>query len=244
MALLECDCISGIPPFDRFIHIYAALFAVVSDDSLPSVECVRGEPYQDQVSRIYEAARIFAEDDSLLSVLCVRGRPIWQQWLEIYRALYIAAGEPEELTHPDCIAPMPSLQILSHVYCALVAACVIPVLESATINEDILTLQFSASVTGTTGLTLEIESAPSALTYTSGEGSSTLVFTTVPPGASTGDEVILSYTPGDISNGSCPLEEFSGFVVTNNTGVEFSYLRPGGAFTYFRPDGTSQYIRP
>jgi hypothetical protein len=244
-TLPSADCVAGVPPFDRFAYIYAAFRVLAEDDSLPSQECIEGESYQDQVTRIYEAARIYAGDDGLPAVECVRGLPIWQQWDSIYAALYSAAGEPDELEDPTCVGP--NFDVLSGVYCALLTIsipCVTPVLVSATINGDILTLVFSEEVTGTEGFLIEIEGDSPTLTYTSGEGTDTLVFTTDPPGANPGEEVLLDYTPGNVTNQDCPLASFEDFVVTNNTGVEFTYLRPGGVDTYFRPDGVSQYIRP
>lgn len=106
-----------------------------------------------------------------------------------------------------------------------------------------LTLVFSVEVTGHDGFVLEIDAGNTVLTYESGEETSTLIFSSV-PAAGPGEEVILSYAPGDVANGDCILAEFSGFEVTNNTGLEFIYNRPGGADTYLRPGGVDTYIRP
>lgn len=241
-TLPSADCVAGVPPFERFSYIYAAFRVLAGDNSLPSQECVEGESFQDQVTRIYEAVRAYAGDDGLTPVACVRGTPIWRQWVEIYRALYVSAGEPEELPDPDCVSgPFAGL---SESYCALTAVCQTPVLVSATINVDILTLVFSERVTGSAGFAIEIAGAPAGLTYQSGQGSDTLVYAADPPGANPGDEVVLRYTPGNVTNGNCPLEIFLDFPVDNQTGVEFTFLRPGGVDTFLRPDGTSVYIRP
>lgn len=242
-SLPDSLCVAGVPPLARLSYIYAAFRVIAADNSLPSQECIEGEQFSDQVARIYQAARIYAGDSSLAEWTCVRGRPIWQQWLEIYRALYVAAGSPAELTSPYCLSPQPSLQILTDVFCALTAACQTPELLSATINSNILTLVFSERVTGSVGFSLDIEGGAVGLTYTSGQGTDTLVYTSA-SAANPGDDVLLSYAPGNVGSGNCPLEEFADFLVTNETGSEFTYLRPGGAFTYFRPDGTSIYIRP
>lgn len=240
-SLPDSLCVAGVPPFDRFAYIYAAFRVIAEDDTLPSMECVEGESPQDQVSRIYQAAAIYADDPSLPSYLCVRGLPIWHQWQEIYRALYIAVGEPEELIDPLCTNA--SFDILSEVFCALTSVCVTPVLESASILDDILTLTFSTRVTGNDGFDLEVDGVPATLTYLAGEGTDTLVFSSSVP-ALTGDAVLLDYAPGDVTNRDCPLASFSDFVVTNNTGVFFTYLQPGGVFTYFQPDGVSRYLQP
>lgn len=245
-SLPAADCVAGVPPFQRFAYIYAAFRVIAGDDTLPSQECVEGESFSDQVSRIYQAVAIYADDDSLLTYECVRGLPLWQQWVEIYRALYVAAGSPAELEDPDCVN-IAGLNVLSHVFCAILQIsipCVTPVLVSATINADILTLVFSEEVTGTQGFNIEIAGGSANLTYTSGEGTNTLVYTTDPPGANPGDEVLLDYLPGNVTNQDCPLAAFEDVVVDNQTGLQFSYFRPGGVDTYFRPDGTSIYIRP
>jgi len=244
-SLPDSLCVAGVPPFSRFSYIYAAFRVLADDDTLPSQECVEGESKSDQVARIYQAAAIYADDDSLLSYECVRGLPIWQQWLEIYRAIYIAQGSPAELTDPDC-ANIAGLDVLSEVFCGLVAACETPEIVSATIgvNGTTITLVFSTNVTGTgAGFLVDVEGDAGFLTYTSGSGTHTLVFEMdieAPEGAT----ATINYAPGDITNGSCPLLAFEDFPVTNNAGVEFTYFRPDGVSTYFRPDGTSIYIRP
>lgn len=239
-TLPSADCVAGVPPFSRFAYIYAAFRVLAADSSLPSQECVEGESKADQVSRIYQAARIFAGDSSLPTYECVRGKPIWQQWVNIYAAVYSAQGEPEELPLPACVNT--TFDVLSHVYCALIAGCVVPTLVSASINEATVTLVFSNNVTGTTGFTISIDGDEFALTYVSGQGTNTYTYAS-PEAADPGDVVTLSYTPGNITNGDCPLAAISDFPVDNELD-QFIYLRPGGVFTYFRPDGTSQYIRP
>lgn len=240
-TLPSADCVAGVPPFSRFAYIYAAFRVLADDSSLPSMECVEGEQFKDQVTRIYQAARIYADDSSLPTAECVRGKPIWQQWANIYAAVYSAVGSPPELPAPTCVSSQ--FDVLNYVFCALVSACEIPVLVSATILSGTLTLVFSENVTGHTGFSLEIDGSGVGITYVSGEGTNTLVFEG-DQGAGPGDEVTLDYTPGNVTNRDCPLAQIEDFEVTNNTGVDFTYLRPGGVFTYFRPDGTSQYIRP
>lgn len=241
-TLPSADCVAGVPPFARFAYIYAAFRALAGDDSLPSMECVEGEPFQDQITRIYQAAFAYAADSGLPAVACVRGTPIWQQWVNIYAAVYSAQGEPEELPLPGCVNA--TFDVLSNVYCALIAGCVTPTLLSASINDSTVTLVFSHSVTGTGALdfTVTIDGDTFTLVYVSGEGTNTYIFAS-PESAVQGAVVTLDYTPGDITNGDCPLAVISNFPVDNELD-QFTYLRPGGAFTYFRPDGTSQYIRP
>jgi len=242
-SLPSADCVAGVPPFERFAYIFAAFRVIAEDDSLPSQECVEGEPFPDQVTRIYQAVRIYAGDAGLPDVLCVRGTPMWQQWVNIYAALYSAAGAPDELTDPACLFGQPAGDILSAVFCALTAACVTPTLVSAEIDGLVLTLVFSENVTGTSGFMLNIEGDDVAVTYSSGEGTNTLIYSADSP-AGEGNEVILDYTPGNVTNRDCPLAAIEDFQVTNNTGVEFFYLRPDGVSRYLRPDGVSFYLRP
>ncbi len=241
-TLPDSLCVAGVPPFQRFSYIYAAFRVIAGDDTLPSQECIEGESPADQVSRIYQAVAIYAADDTLLTYDCVRGLPMWQQWVEIYRALYVAAGSPDDLTDPLCVNT--TFGVLSEVFCALVAGCTIPtVLSAATdITGDFLTVVFSGPVTGQTGLTLLNANAPD-ITYVSGEGTDTYIFS-VAPQVTEVDVNTLDYAPGDIANGDCPLAAFSDFSVTNNVGVFFVYLRPGGVDTYLRPGGVDTYIRP
>jgi hypothetical protein len=241
-TLPDVLCVAALPPFDRFSYIYAAFRVLAGDDSLPSQECIESETYQDQVTRIYEAVRAYAGDDTLPEVRCVRGTPIWQQWHSIYEALYVSIGSPDDLTDPACLSgPFGGL---SESFCALVSACEIPVLVSSEIDATVLILVFSENVTGFNGFSLEIAGGSVTLTYVSGEGTNTLVFEADPPGANPGDEVLLDYIPGNVTNRDCPLAPFEDVNVTNNTGTQFSYFRPGGVDTYLRPDGTSIYIRP
>lgn len=248
-SLPSAICVSGVPPLARLSYIYAA-FRVLADDDLPSQECVEGEPYPDQVTRIYEAVRIYADDDELDAVECVRGLPIWQQWIPIYEALYVAAGEPEELNTPVCVAGMPQFDVLTQIYCAMVYLVENqnPVVLSATIlnGGDTLQIIFNQSVTGQDGFELDAPGAPS-LTYSSGEGTATYLYTLDPP-VNPGEVVTMDYDVGAVGNivnslGE-PLLEFSDLPVTNASGG-FIYLRPSGdGSLYFRPDGVSLYIRP
>lgn len=238
-SLPDSLCVAGVSPFQRFAYIYAAFRVLADDDSLPSMECVEGESFKDQVTRIYEAAFAYAADSSLTAVECVRGLPIWQQWANIYAAVYSAQGGPEDLPLPGCVNA--TFDVLTNIFCALVAGCVTPTLESASVNGDTLTLVFSSNITGHDGFTLLNLDAP-VITYVSGDGTNTLIFS-VAPEVNAGEVNTLDYAPGDVTNGDCPLAAFSGFPVTNELD-QFTYLRPGGVFTYFRPDGVSQYIRP
>lgn len=152
----------------------------------------------------------------------------------------------------QCVAGRPPFDRLGDIFCALSQidlACVIPTLLSATIgvSGETITLVFDQEVTGTgAGFTLAMLSDNSTLTYVSGDGTTTLVFT-ISPSAIEGEEGVLNYDDaiGDVSSGAeCPLASFADFPVTNNTGLQFTYLRPGGADTYFRPGGVDTYIRP
>jgi hypothetical protein len=241
-SLPAVECVAGVPPFDRFSYIYAAFRVLAGDDSLPSQECVEGESYQNQVTRIYQAARLYAADSGLPAVDCVRGLPIWQQWHSIYTALYSLV---DEYANPNCV-PF-TFDVLNYIYCALIAGCETPVVESADYNLDLLVITFNVPVTGfnagANGFELTIAGNPAQIDYIAGSGTNVVSFSSDIE-AALGDEVLLSYTPGVIANGNCPLLGFSNFEVTNNTGVEFTYRQPGGVDTYLRPDGTSIFLRP
>lgn len=151
-----------------------------------------------------------------------------------------------------CVAGRPPFERLGDIFCALSQIdleCVIPTLLSATIGTtgETITLVFDQEVTGTgAGFTITLDSGNSFLTYASGDGTTTLVFT-IEPDALEGEVAQLFYddTVGDVQSGpECPLASFNDFAVTNNTGQVFFYLRPGGVDGYFRPGGVDTYIRP
>lgn len=151
----------------------------------------------------------------------------------------------------QCVAGQPPFARLGDIFCALSQidlACVIPTLLSATIDAsgDFLTLVFDEAVTSSgSGFSIRIDGDLSAVFLDSGSGTMTLVFTIdaeVPEGAT----VTLDYeqADGDTASGECLLESIADFPVTNNTGLQFFYLRPDGVSRYLRPDGVSFYIRP
>lgn len=238
-SLPDVSCVAGVPPFERFAYIYAAFRVLADDSTLPSQECVEGESFQNQVTEIYRAVLIYSGADE--SYLCARGLPLWQQWQLIYAALYESAGDQETLESPVCTSP--TFDILSDIYCALLdQGCVTPELVSAVIGFDgeTLTLVFSEIITGHEGFVFFQNGVEVGTTYVSGEGTTTLIFETV---VSEDTTLTLDYAPGNVINGECPLEAFTGFPVVNGTGG-FVYLRPGGVDTYLRPGGVDTYLRP
>lgn len=146
-----------------------------------------------------------------------------------------------------CVAGRPPFDRLGDIFCALSQidlACVIPTIVSAEANEDLITVVFSEDVTGTDGFNFGVDGGGVIFSYTSGEGTNTYLFTLDVPLVG-GETVLMDYSPGNVQSGpECPLAESFEFPVTNNTGVTFSYLRPGGVDTYFRPGGVDTYIRP
>lgn len=150
-----------------------------------------------------------------------------------------------------CVAGRPPFDRLGDIFCALSQidlACVIPTLVSATIDTDgeTLTLVFSEDVTSDgSGFNIVTDSDTSTLTYVSGGGTPTLIFT-ISPLALEGETAVLNYVAGEgnTASGECLLESITDFPVTNNTGVDFFFLRPGGVDGYFRPGGVDTYIRP
>ena len=135
-SLPDATCVAAVPPFQRFAYIYAAFRILADDGDLPLQGCIASESLSDQVSAIYRAVYLYADDATLLSYECVRGLPLWQQWVEIYRALYLAAGSPEELLPPLCVAP--TFDVLSDVYCATIFLedSVVVLLASLDITEE------------------------------------------------------------------------------------------------------------
>jgi len=124
---------------------------------------------------------------------------------------------------------------------------VAPTLSSATINSaaTTLTLVFSENVncSSSAGLTLtdSTQSTTPALTYSSGTGSTTLVFT-LGSTVYSGDTCTLAYvaSSGNIvaTTGGAPLANFSGTSVTNNSTVTTPYFQTGS----YTGTGTAQNI--
>lgn len=96
---------------------------------------------------------------------------------------------------------------------------VAPTVSSKTINAagTSLTVGFSEAVTGSTGFTLTATGGVASLTYASGSGTSSLVFTIGRTIGST-ETATLAYSAGNIAdNSSNALASFSGSSVTNNS---------------------------
>jgi hypothetical protein len=89
--LLTCECVEAMPPLDRLTQIYATLFELAGDDTLPAVECVAGKPPWSRLDDIYCAARAWSGDDSLSSCVCVAGLTVSDRLTAIYEALFIVA---------------------------------------------------------------------------------------------------------------------------------------------------------
>lgn len=103
-----------------------------------------------------------------------------------------------------------------------------PTLTSATVaaNGTTVTLVFSETVTGGTGFTLDNPGVVT-LTYSSGSGTSTLVFTAGST-INQSDIPVLDYTPGNIVDGaSNALASISNAAVTNNSTQTGSSLLTG-----------------
>lgn len=147
----------------------------------------------------------------------------------------------------QCISGRPPFDRLADIFCALSQidlACVIPTLLSATADGDEVTLVFSEEVTGTDGFSVTVDGGGVVINSITGEGTTTYTIT-LEVALVGGETVLLDYAPGNVQSGpECPLAEFFEFPVTNNTGVDFVYLRPGGVDGYFRPGGVDTYIRP
>lgn len=127
------------------------------------------------------------------------------------------------LPDPACVYGKTDLrEIASDIYAAAYNLSVDthgPILLSATINADgdELTLVFDEPVTGNAGFTLAMTGGAATLAYSSGDGTTTLVFTTSRTIYAL-ESGTLAYTPGDVEdlNGN-PLAAFTVFAVTNNS---------------------------
>lgn len=100
-----------------------------------------------------------------------------------------------------------------------VADTIAPAIKSATIGTDgvTLTIVLSEAVTGHSGFTITPSGGAAGLTYSSGDGTDTLVFaldrTVYDTETATGD-----YAPGDVEDvAGNALETAAGFAVTNNS---------------------------
>lgn len=95
-----------------------------------------------------------------------------------------------------------------------------PAFSSANISSagNVFSVIFSQGVTGHTGFTITPSGGATTLTYTSGETSNTLVFSTSRFILS-GETVTVTYTPGNVvgSSGSIPADAFATQSVTNNS---------------------------
>lgn len=155
------------------------------------------------------------------------------------------------LSSAICVSGKPPLARFDDIFCALSQidlACVIPTLLSGTVGVtgDVITLVFDEEVTGTgAGFELLMDSNNATLTYVSGNGTNMLVFS-MSVVAIESESINLTYdaVAGDVASGDCPLASIEGVEVTNNTGLTFEYLRPGGVDGYFRPGGVDTYLRP
>jgi len=147
----------------------------------------------------------------------------------------------------ECVKGLTLSEKLAAIYCAALEVsipCTTPELLSAIINGPTLTLVFSENVSGfvagANGFSILLEGDPGSLNYVSGDGTDTVIMTSV-PAAGPGASVFVGYIPGDIANRECPLEAITAFPVTNAT---FTYLQPDGVSNYFQPDGVSLYLQP
>ncbi len=119
--LLSCECIGGLPPYDRLTAIYQAAVELSGDTELPEEECIAGLPPFDRFAYIYAAFRVLAADDELPSFECVRGLPYQDQVTLIYQAARIFAGD-ETLPEAICIYGTPIWDQWRSIYAALYAA--------------------------------------------------------------------------------------------------------------------------
>lgn len=132
-----------------------------------------------------------------------------------------------------CVAGRPPFERLGDIFCALSQidlGCVTPVLLSATVDGSTATLVFSEDVTSDgSGFSIVMDSDTSTLTYVSGGGTPTLVFT-MTPAALEGEAGFLFYdeVTGDATSGDCPLLQIDSFEVVNNTGLATNRVTSDG----------------
>lgn len=89
-------------------------------------------------------------------------------------------------------------------------------LSTANISGTTVTLVFSSAVTGQTGFSAVVGGVAATMTYVSGSGSATLLFTSSVAAVAL-DVVTLAYTPGNIVSGDYPLSIIASMSVTNDT---------------------------
>jgi len=221
------DCFLGLSPAEQEQKIYEAL---------GGTGCFLGLSPEERQYALYVAAG--GED------ACFRGSSP-----EMQQALFYEALSGEDLA---CFFGLsPEEKALAFFENARNA----PNLLSAIIPDvgDEIHLLFDEVVSfgagGNAGFVATLTGGASAMTYVSGEGTATLIYSLARTveGVETGT---LAYTqPGDgvEDDDLNDLASFSGFSITNNSeqGVLFfTYLRPDGVSVFKRPDTTSDYERP
>lgn len=266
--LPTCQCVRGLPPYDRLTAIYQAAADLSGDSSLPDVLCVAGVPPFSRFAYIYAAFRVISEDTSLPSMECVEGESPADQVSRIYQAAAFYADSASLLSYP-CVRGLPLWQQWVEIYRALYVAAGSPAeLTSALcVNPtlDILSEVFC-------GITYLIENAnPIVLSATIlGDASSVLITFNQSVNGFTGFTFTVNGTPATytyqdftgtnqlqlqledttIVDGDVILMSYvPGDVVSVATGnpleafSNFPVTNPFTVYTYVQPDGFA-YFQP
>lgn len=86
VAVLNCECVRGLPPWEILTNIYAVLLDLSEDPLLPNEACVAALPPFDRLTSIYQVLRSLSGDESLPTVTCVAGKPPFSRLVDIYCA--------------------------------------------------------------------------------------------------------------------------------------------------------------
>lgn len=272
--LPTCECVRGLPPYDRLTAIYQAAAELSGDTSLPDASCVAGVPPFQRFGYIYAAFRVLAGDDTLPSMECVEGEPPVDQVTRIYEAVFAYAAD-DALLAVDCVQGLPiwrqwhaiytalytasgdasltdplcvpaNFDVLSDVFCAMLLQDNAPQLLNAynDLSGEELTLVFNEIIEGHEGLTFFADGVEVGLTYVSGEGTTTLTFEMA--AVLEGAVLTLDYdqNAGNIVNAHGDPLESFTDFPVTNNVGGSIFLRPGDSFTYLRPGGVDTYLRP
>lgn len=120
-----------------------------------------------------------------------------------------------------------------------------PVVLFATVTSsgNQIALEFSENVTGTTGFTLTASGGPVTVTYVSGSGGTSYVFSTSRPILPT-ETVTIAYAGGNIlDTTSTALAPFSGLSVTNDGSAPPTVTLAGGRYSWKERQFTKDGVR-
>lgn len=268
MALPACDCVRGMPPYDRLTAIYQAAAELSGDATLPDALCVAGVAPFSRFAYIYAAMRVVSGDNSLPSMECIEGEPFSDQVSRIYQAAAIYADDASLLSYP-CVRGLPMWQQWVEIYRALYIAagsdsltnplCVPPTFDA--LSEVFCALVYlieNANPIVLSATVLE-DATDILITFNQAvQGHTGFIFTVngnpvdynYQNFAGT-DQLQIALQDVTIVEGDVVLMSYApGDVVSVSTGnpleafSDFPVTNPFDVFTYLRPGGADTYLRP